>query len=277
MLVELTTADQLPAKSIGIDAMLARREALKALLCSVSEELKGAELMAQAGGFGSLFQACNGSGNRFFMPPLFKGDIPGMMKMLDQNAWETLLVESGMRTFMNATQRQLWDSRLKKGEFPEFTRENIEITFSDLYQRRREIFEDGVVDVFLRLNPRHGKGFRTNDGMAFKKRFIVRGLIGWSGLAADSGCNDIDDLIRCFCVMAGKPEPDAREGVFVQVRELLETHRSSFTLENEWISMKVHPAAGTGHVTLKNSESVDALNAVLAKKLPLALGKMKAA
>lgn len=263
----------LPAKSIAIDKIIAQREALKETLTRVSRELINANAQAEASGFGSLFYACNSHLNGYYMPPLFKGDVQAILKTLDGKAWATLLAESGMRTFFNATQRKEWDCRLNAGDYPEFTRENIHETFGDIYRRRREIFEEGVVDVFMRLQPRHGKGFKSNEGMSFKKRFIVRGLIGWSGLAADSGCNDIDDLVRCFCVVSAQPEPDARNGFFAQVVEQLRENRRGFVIENEWLLLRVHPKAGTGHVTLKCTNHVNALNDVLARKLPLAIGK----
>lgn len=277
MLAEIDLKDTLPAKSIGIDRIIAQRDSLKAMLTRISIELIEADSQAKESGLGSLFYACNTYQNRYYMPPLFKGDVAGMVKEIDRSAWETLMTESGMRTFLNASKRIEWDSKLKKGDFPEFTKENIAETFSVLYRRRREIFEEGVVDVFLRLLPKHGIGYKTNVGMAFKRRFIVPGLIGWSGLAADSGCNDIDDLIRCFCVANGKPEPDARDGIFVQVRSLLEKNRKGFIIENEWLSMKVYPKTGTGHVTIKNQSSIDALNEIIARCMPLTIGKMKAA
>lgn len=272
MLVEIDDSPTLPARSIGLDAMIARREALKELVTRVSQELASAETQAVQEGFGSLLLACNGK-NGYALPSLFTGDTAAIMKRIDAEAWRTLLVESGLRTFFNASQRADWDRRLRQGEFPEFTREAIEESFLSLYQRRRDIFEEGIVDLFRHLHPgQNQKRFKTNEGMGFRRRFIIKGISGWNGITADTGCHYIDDLVRAFCVVAGKPEPDAREGFFHQVQARLREETAAFMLENEWLSIRVHPKAGTGHVTLKATEQVDALNTILERRLPMALG-----
>lgn len=272
MLIEIDDSPSLPARSIGLDAMIARRDALKELVTRVSQELATAEAHAVKEGFGSLLLACNGK-NGYAMPSLFSGDTAAIMRRIDAEAWRTLLVESGLRTFLNASQRADWDRRLRQGEFPEFTREAIEESFLSLYQRRRDIFEEGVVDLFIHLHPRQSqRRFKTNEGMAFNRRFIIRGISGWNGVTADTGCHYIDDLVRAFCVVSGKPEPDAREGFFHQVQERLREETQGFVLENEWLSLRVHPKAGTGHVTLKATEQVDVLNEIIARRLPMALG-----
>lgn len=272
MLIEFNDSPNLPARSIGIDQMLAQRDAIRGLVGEVSSRLTAAEALSKAAGFGSLLVACNGK-NGYSMPSLFKGETTEIMKQIDAEAWKTLLVESGLRTFFNATQRIDWDRRLRKGEFPEFTREAIEESFLSLYQRRRDIFEEGIVDLFMHLHPgQNQKRFKTNEGMAFKRRFIVRGISGWDGIAPDTGCHYLDDLVRAFCVVASKPEPDAREGFFHQVQARLRKEAGAFVVENEWLSVRVHPKAGTGHITLKAAEQVEILNEILVRRLPGALG-----
>lgn len=272
MLAEKDTSSSVPARSIGIDRMLAQRDAIYSLVSQISTDLASTETASKAAGFGSLLLACNGK-NGYAMPWLFTGDTGAIMKKIDAEAWKTLLIESGLRTFFNASRRIEWDRRLITGDFPEFTRENIQETFLTLYQSRRTIFEEGIVDLFLALHPpcRH-KRFKTNAGMAFQRRFIISGLAGWNGIAADTGCHHIDDLVRAFCVVAGRPEPDAREGFFHQVQERIHRERAAFVIENEWLSLRVHPKAGTGHVTLKAPEQVDLLNEILARQMPMRLG-----
>lgn len=96
---------------------------------------------------------------------------------------------------------------------------------------------------------------------------MVSYLGGYSGGAADH----LDDLLRVFHVMDGKPEADHRAGARAMLSQgTRSTHGWPKVAENEYIAVKVFEN-DNGHVTFKRLDLVERLNTIIAKHYPGAL------
>jgi hypothetical protein len=186
-----------------------------------------------------------------------------IVRVIDTHGWNYLLSESGLRTFMDARAREQWNKQIAEGDVPELTAANIEATFAQLYGARGDMFERGVLQCFRRLS----WDYRTNQPFKFGKRIIVRYLLS-SGFPNHRITDELDDLIRVFCVLDGKPEPDHRHGAYALVSNARQgrcTEAGNDYLYLRWFKN------GNGHVTFKRADLVEKMNSILAKHYPNAL------
>lgn len=186
-----------------------------------------------------------------------------IVRLIDVRGWDYLLSESGLRTFMDAKAREEWSSQIAEGDVPELTAANIEATFAQLYDARSDMFERGVLQCFKRLS----WDYKTNQPFKFGKRIIVRYLLS-SGSPNFRVTNELDDLIRVFCILDGKPEPDHRNGAYSLVSDPRQTRHSE--AEHDYFHLKCFKN-GNGHLSFKRSDLVDQMNKILAKHYPNAL------
>ncbi|KCV27212.1 methyltransferase domain protein, partial [Bordetella bronchiseptica 00-P-2730] len=89
-----------------------------------------------------------------------------VLRVLDCSAWQYLMHESGLRTFMDATARQNWNKQIETGDVPELNAQNISATFAALFEARGEMFERGVLACFQGLS----WDYKTNQPFKFGKR-----------------------------------------------------------------------------------------------------------
>ncbi|ARL99143.1 DUF4942 domain-containing protein [Burkholderia pseudomallei] len=186
-----------------------------------------------------------------------------IVRLIDIRGWDYLLSESGLRTFMDAKAREQWGSQIAEGDVPDLTASNIEATFAQLYGARGDMFERGVLQCFRRLS----WNYRTNEPFKFGKRIIVRYLFS-SGTPNHRVTNELDDLIRVFCVLDGKPEPDHRHGAYVLVSDTRQSRQTE--AENTYFHLRWFKN-GNGHLSFKRPDLVDKMNQILAKHYPNAL------
>ncbi|WP_175787323.1 DUF4942 domain-containing protein [Burkholderia anthina] len=186
-----------------------------------------------------------------------------IVRLIDIRGWDYLLSESGLRTFMDAKAREQWSNQIAEGDVPELTAANIEATFAQLYGARGDMFERGVLQCFKRLS----WNYKTNEPFKFGKRIIVRYLLS-SGSLNFRVTNELDDLIRVFCILDGKPEPDHRNGAYYLISDTRQARRSE--TENDYFQLRWFKN-GNGHLTFKRPDLVGQLNKILAKHYPNAL------
>jgi Domain of unknown function (DUF4942) len=186
-----------------------------------------------------------------------------IVSVIDTRGWSYLLSESGLRTFMDARAREQWNKQLAEGDVPELTAANIEATFAQLYGSRGDMFERGVLQCFRRLS----WDYRTNQPFKFGKRIIVKYLLS-QGSTNHRVTDELDDLIRAFCVLDGQPEPDHRHGAYCLVSDARQARRSE--AENAYVHLRWFKN-GNEHVTFKRLDLVGKMNLILAKHYPNAL------
>jgi hypothetical protein len=182
---------------------------------------------------------------------------------VDGAAWQYLMHESGLRSMMDATARAAWDKGLHDGEVPPLTAENIRSTFQALHASRGEMFERGVLACFKGLS----WCYKTNLPQKFGKRIVLQNVGGTYSKA----CDRMDDLVRVFHVLDGKPEPDHRGGTWAVLSAAGVTYNNRTGLvETEFYSMRTFKN-GNGHVTFKRADLVDKMNRIIGKHYPNAL------
>lgn len=187
-----------------------------------------------------------------------------LIKAVDASAWDYLLDKSGLRSFMDATARKEWAKAIDACEVPELSRSNIEATFEQLHGARGAMFERGVIALFRQLS----WDYQTNSPVRFGKRIIKRmSSTAWSYLC-QSDCDWLDDLIRVFSVLDGKPEPDHRQGAFRQLYAA--GFPRSGVVDLGYLTVKGHKN-GNAHVTFARPDLVDQMNRIIAKHHPGAL------
>lgn len=265
-------------KSISIENLLAQRDGIVKRIGQAIEVLKEAAAIAEGSGIADAVKyrgfnyVLQGPDRYRDTELLGEKAIEVITKRLDANAWNHLLHESGIRTLMDAKARAEWDEKIEKVDVPELTAQNIQATFGMLYETRAEIFERGVINVFKALS----WDYKTNRPFRFGKRIVVRYLrnqvtggsgegLGWP---TQRHCDELDDLIRVFSVMDGKPEPDHRQGTY----HLLYSNERRFQRDVEHEYMQIRSFRnGNGHITFKRLDLVEKMNRILAKHYPGAL------
>lgn len=189
------------------------------------------------------------------------------VKAIDAACWARLLDLSGLRTFMDAAARKAWDENIDKRKVPELTYENVRATFEVMHQSRGDMFERGVVAVFKSLS----WDYKTNNPVMFGKR-VVLGYVyeNWIGnritVRCGGGADKLDDVMRVFCILDGKPEPDHRQGAY---RRLCDTNGAPTDFDG-YFTVKGFKN-GNAHLTFTRSELVDRMNQIIAKHFPGAL------
>jgi hypothetical protein len=186
-----------------------------------------------------------------------------MVRIVDVRGWDYLLSESGLRTFMDAKAREQWSNQIAEGDVPELTAANIEATFTQLHGARGDMFERGVVQCFRRLS----WNYKTNEPFKFGKRIIVGYLLS-QGSANYHVTNELDDLMRVFSVLDGKPEPDHRHGMSTLISEAQRQWKTE--VEHGYFHLRWFKN-GNGHLTFKRADLVGRMNLILAKHYPNAL------
>ncbi|TPA31610.1 DUF4942 domain-containing protein [Burkholderia pseudomallei] len=186
-----------------------------------------------------------------------------IVRIIDIRGWDYLLAESGLRTFMDAKAREQWNSQIAEGDVPELTAANIEATFTRLYGARGDMFERGVLECFRQLS----WNYKTNEPFKFGRKIILQYLFR-DGFLNYRATDKLDDLIRVFCVLDGKPEPDHRHGAHALVAEHRQSRRTE--AKNDYFHLRWFKN-GNGHLTFKRADLVEQMNRILAKHYPNAL------
>lgn len=257
--------------SISIANLLAQRDALLAKVEQGCRLLREASALAAESGIANAlryksFEWILCGPDRYNRDTrILDEDLgPEVRKRADAAAWDLLMHESGVMTFMDAKARQEWREAIDKCETLELTKENIAATFAGLFEQREEIFERGVVRCFRRLS----WDYKTNRPFKFGRRVIL--YIRSYGHFSHERVDELVDLQRVFCILDGKPEEDHRNGLYHRLSEAERGDRWWKTRgEHDDVYMHIRWFKnGNGHVTFKRPDLVERLNRIVAKHFP---------
>jgi hypothetical protein len=272
--------------STDIDALVARRNAIINELEGAKDAFDRAKKLYQDGPVGHREY---GQSNFENLAKQFHFDhtksMDAMMTGFDAEAWRYLMDASGLESSMSTSASEKWYEQINKRETPPLTKENIVATFKDLFVRKDEIFEQGVIEAFRSCSWDH----KTNQPVKFGKKVIFAHCYG------DTHCQKVDDLRRVLHVSDGKPQPDHRHGVWAKFihqnsrwiaeddsgakqesdpltrrqREVLR-QKSLNIFEDEYVQVEKFKN-GNLHCKFKRPDLTQKLNAILAKHHPNAL------
>ena len=256
--------------SVSIDTLVQQRAAVMRLFAQALDALAEAQTIADAAhlGFPDVSVGRNFRANGLHMTGPYSRTpeiLELVQSVVDAGAWRYLMDESGMRSLMSATKREAFDKQLAAEKIPALTREAIYDTFTALHASRGDRFEQGVIECFKRLSWR----YKTNNAgpMQFGKRIVMTYLTSY-GSAYHRGASELDDLMRVFHILDGKPEADHRKGCYSLITEALrgQTGWPKHT-ENAYISMRLFKNQN-GHITFKRPELIEQLNRIIIKHYP---------
>ncbi len=257
-------------KSVSVENLVNQRDAVMQRVTDAVALLKEAHEIAKAAHIGFPRMVIDNHyalrGRNVAVCGEFSNSVDALdsvRRLVDAGAWDYLLKESGLRTFMDASARDQWRNQISEGEIPVLNLANVRGTFSQLYDSRAAMFERGVLECFRRLS----WNYKTNEPFKFGKRIILGGLLS-NGWPNSKETDKIDDLLRVFHILDGKPEADHRSGIYSLI--VAATKKSVGELEAECIGLRWFKK-GSGHITFKRPDLVDRLNAILAKHYPNAL------
>ena len=256
--------------SVSIEALLLKRDAILERYRSALQLIIEAQDIAKDSGLGDArFLIEESRGGRHSLSDAAAPEL--IRQNVDARAWAHLMHESGLRSFLDAKARSDWDKNIAAGSVPCLSLQNIVSTFGAIHAARDEYFERGVIEVFKKLS----WDYKTNQPFRFGKRIILNHLVSVWGNPKDKHvtlnhrtADELDDLVRIFSVLDGKPEPDHRAGMYAKLSPAIRDAVQD--VDTEYFSVRWF-FKGTGHLTFKRPPLVDALNAILAKHYPGAL------
>jgi hypothetical protein len=279
-----TTFTGFVVPSVSIENLVQQRDAVLERLKKALELIWEAEGIARKAhiGFPVLCHETNGGNRRSVYDKRYSrvhGDkddedenryvidkeaiVDRITRAVDADSWQYLMHESGLRTFMDHERREEWDTKIANDDVPPLCTSTIKATFESMFLNRGEMLEDGVIKCFKRLS----WCYKTNQPFRFGPRIILR----YMGEYNHRKAQELDDLVRVFHVLDGKPEPDHRQGMY---RHIAESYRATKTwpkiCETEYLYIKLFKNQNA-HVLFKRSDVVDRMNEMLMRRFPGAL------
>jgi hypothetical protein len=256
--------------SVSIDHLVQQRDAVLRLFTQALNILVEAHSIADAAhlGFPDITVARHFRNNGLHMTGEYSRapEIHELVQsMVDAGGWRYLMDESGMRSLMSAAKREAFDKQLYDEKIPALTREAIFDTFSALHAARGAMFEQGVIECFKRLSW-HYKANRS-EPMKFGKRIIMTSATCYGG-AEHRRASELDDLMRVFHILDGKPEADHRNGCYHLITTAMREQSGwPKPTENEYFSIRLF-RNGNGHITFKRPDLIEHLNRIIIKHYP---------
>ncbi|MGC9207430.1 DUF4942 domain-containing protein [Acidithiobacillus sp.] len=255
--------------SASVVAMVEEREKVKAKTLAAFIGLSEAmsfEVRTTGKKYSALSSFLSGGRYHYFSLTNPEESADLAMKQVDAVFWGALMDKSGIRAFMSAKKQQEFDSLVSEGQTPPFELEAIKATFADLYEKRADMMEEGMIDLFRRLS----WNYKTNNPVRMEKKLIVERVLNSYGMVNNSVANELDDLIRVLSVYDGKPIPEHRHGMYAVIADAMAQKDS--IVDTEYFTMKVYKK-GSGHIVFKDNALplLDQCNRVIARAFPGAL------
>lgn len=255
------TTDLLP--SISIANFVHQRNAVMSRIEQAMALLQEAQKIAEEANLGIPCITVEES-NWITSRPVMMGLSPDaqlamerLRRAVDSGAWNHLLSASGLRSLMDAISRGRWDDQIKRKDVPEMTQENVAATFGAMYEARDAMFRGGVVQCFERLYGRYA----SNRPTGFGNRLVMTRFVEFETPSID-GCNQIDDLMRVFHVLDGRPEVDHRQATHKAVMARWLNRERVVT--NDYLTLQWFKN-GNAHLSFRRADLVDRLNRILAE------------
>ncbi|WP_077273494.1 DUF4942 domain-containing protein [Acidithiobacillus thiooxidans] len=188
------------------------------------------------------------------------------MKHVDAQFWNALMDKSGILAFMSAEKQNDFNKLIGEAKTPPFEFDTIKTTFAELYEKRADMMEEGIIGLFRRLS----WDYRTNNPVKIGKKIVVNNVLDYYGFINKKAMNELDDLVRILSVYDGKPIPEHRHGMYAVIADAMAQKDS--IVNTEYFTMKVYKK-GSGHIVFKDNALplVDQCNRVIARAFPGAL------
>ncbi len=258
--------------SLKIETLIADRNRALGLVAQAQKLLIAAEAVAQSAfpnpykGIAHFFSrhGYSSTGANF----LDDRGLKAIEKEVDAAGWEYLLEQSGLKSFMNNKRREDFQKSIQDRTFPPLSIDAVIGTITELHEHRSDMMVDGVVEIYRSLS----WDYKTNSPLKFGAKIILNRFCEYwkeTGHIRFCGHNSLDDLMRVMCMLDGRPEPDHRNGMRVQLEAAHQAGANE--LENDYLKVRWY-RKGSGHVTFRDQRMVDQLNRIIARRFPNVLG-----
>ena len=179
----------------GLDDYLAERE-------RVVEHLRQADQQRKAAA-----QLINESLHRYGLPSHCEPRLAleRQIEEVDRLFWRHAFDFTGLRSVMDATAKEEFDSQMRRDRTPAFTEETVRATMQSMALDAETMWRRGVVRVFQRLS----RDYASHHAFRVAPKIILRGMttprmvqgrhIGY-GVPADT----INDIDRVLCLLQGR-------------------------------------------------------------------------
>lgn len=187
-------------------------------------------------------------------------------KAIDTGVWEYALDVLGLKSIMDATTIAKFREENTKNP-AEVTMENLIATMDDLGRRRVEIFDQGVINLFEKLD----RTFKTNPSFRIEKKIIIKDALntrysGWNHYRdAD---NQLRDLDRILHLLDGKPAKDTMTDAAAVVGRV---QSKPDEIETDYMTFKLC-VNGNLHIGFKRPDLVASINRIIAEHKGAVLG-----
>jgi hypothetical protein len=199
-------------------------------------------------------------------PVEIEKEVDKVRKSIDTGVWEYALDVLGLKNIMDATTIAKFREENEKNP-AEVTMENLIATMDDLGSRRVEIFDQGVVNLFDKLD----RTFKTNPSFRVEKKIILKDALdtsysGWNHYRrADDQLRDLD---RIFHLLDGKPPKDIMMDAAAVVGRVQSKPDET---ETDYMTFKLC-ANGNLHIGFKRPNLVAGINRIIAEHKGTVLG-----
>jgi hypothetical protein len=246
--------------SCSAEAIQAERDAVVRWAGQVAELIAAAPTSAPP----MFVDAHRGRGEPF--------NVAAVTQEADARAWDRMLRESGLWSFMDQTAREQWREQIqgpryhgqhtKVPELPPFTVQAAEDMARSVHADRGRMVARGVEEVHRRLSGL----YRSNEVARFGPRMVIKGIGSCWGTGkwlhiSHEVCDKLDDLARFLRLARGQAEDDHRRGCWNQLSSA--AHSAPCVVQMEFWTVKLFKN-GNGHLWFRWDEDVDRLNRMLA-------------
>lgn len=256
-------------KSISIENIVQQRNAIIERLNQIKGFANECQQMKLPVSVVDLFNIHASNGHKWNW---FDDDgMAKITKLIDAKLWSYLMEQSGNLTFMDSKAKEEWNDKVHYTfNVPELTIENIYETFLMIHNSRKDFTERGIIEIFRRLS----WDYKTNLPVKFGKRIIINYFSDyWKDYETYRfgmrPCNELDDLIRFFSILDGKPEPDSRNNYYNRLTRHFEQTKST-SYEDDFLHLKWYKKRSC-HVVFLRPDLVEKMNKIIAKHHPNAL------
>jgi len=257
------TCDLVPSISVG--QLLNEREMVVGHVRTAASSLSAASRFWRADM--SPFKIALGGKEHVFRNYALMDDLDLVLRRIDACFWERLISQSGLRSSLSASARELWKTKIDTADVMAFTLENVRETFETYLAHREELLDEAILELFQGLS----WDYASNLPQMFGKKVVLTYFLGYGGgYPALEVVNKIDDLNRAFHVLDGKPYPDHRNGAHQCLMKHF-TSGQSGRCEFPYFTLQWFKTSRAAHVLPHSPELVAKLNRRLSRAAPNAL------
>lgn len=184
-------------------------------------------------------------------------------KKSNKMGWAYALNKSGFRGFMDMTMRDEWDAKIKSGDLPPLTVENVHKTLLEIYESRHANFERAVERTFMRMSwDRENSRPILLDKKVIFSLCIIKGRHNMYRPTLQV----VDELVNCFNALDGNAPVSHLEN-FASWVHGAPNDKPQTGLWTNYITVKLFDN-NNAHITFKRPDLVEKLNGIIRNKYP---------